>query len=205
MASINERFGNVAVTGLNIDPRQLSIGKRTAFARDGNRIAFTGGNACILPYREATFDVVLALEAIFHFPSRADFFREAKRVLRPGGRLAITDFVPSPLIAPAIRLASRSGGRDLRAATGSVDMSVSARRYRRLARATGFECIGIEDISRNVAPSYPMMRELTRLVVRRTTGSRSKEISADVAMRIGEMALRLGLVRYEILVFRDVR
>ena len=39
---------------------------------------------------DAAFDRVLAVECIFHFPSRLQFLKEACRVLRPGGLLALS-------------------------------------------------------------------------------------------------------------------
>src|SRR5438034_5931485 len=43
-------------------------------------------DACALPFPDASFDRVLAVECIFHFPSRLRFLKEAARVLKPGGR-----------------------------------------------------------------------------------------------------------------------
>ena len=56
-----------------------------------------------LPFPDASFDVVLLLEAVYYLPDAEKFIAEARRVLRPGGALAIcsanrewTLFNPSP-------------------------------------------------------------------------------------------------------------
>ncbi len=56
-----------------------------------------------MPYPDASFDVVIIFEALYYVPSAEKFLAEAKRVLRPGGVLLISnanrdlyDFNPSP-------------------------------------------------------------------------------------------------------------
>ena len=45
------------------------------------------GRAEALPWRDATFDRVFCVNALHHFPDRARFFAEARRILKPGGGL----------------------------------------------------------------------------------------------------------------------
>jgi SAM-dependent methyltransferase len=47
-------------------------------------------NAYRLPFADGTFDVVIAAEILEHIPDDAAAIAEAVRVLRPGGRLAVT-------------------------------------------------------------------------------------------------------------------
>src|SRR5262252_7233679 len=95
IASLNERFSGVHIDGLNIDARQIERARGNVRAREGNAVAFHEGDACAMPFADASYDVVLALECIFHFASRRKFFSEVRRVLKPGGRFAFCDNMPS--------------------------------------------------------------------------------------------------------------
>jgi ubiquinone/menaquinone biosynthesis C-methylase UbiE len=86
---INAAHSDMDLTGLNIDPRQLAAADAQTNPTHGNKIGWIEADACQLPFEDNSFDRVLAVECIFHFPSREKFIAEAARVLKPGGYLAV--------------------------------------------------------------------------------------------------------------------
>jgi SAM-dependent methyltransferase len=160
LAYLDEQWTGCRLVGLNIDGRQLDRARSRACTREGTFLAFLEGDACKLPLAPGVFDVVLAVECIFHFPSRKQFFRDAARVLRPGGMLALTDFVLAPGAAePYGRWAGSSEVAES-GFYGSNRMPASAESYGRIAVRSGLRTVVDDDITANTLPTYPAMRRV---------------------------------------------
>ena len=158
-----------------------------------NNIGFVEADACALPFSDQSFDRVLAVECIFHFPSRDSFFREARRVLRPGGMLVLSDFVPAHVFLPFASLATKRPFSRFNV-FGHCDITFTDDRYRKLAAATGFTPIVMRNVNANTMPTYRYLRKIAH----DTGGGRI----ADLLLRWTELHARAHLISYRLLSFR---
>ncbi len=85
---------NGKVHGIDASPEMIGVARRKA-ARAGTGVVFDVGLAEKLAFPDATFDVVISRLAIHHLPDdlKRAAFAEMLRVLKPGGRVLIADFV----------------------------------------------------------------------------------------------------------------
>jgi ubiquinone/menaquinone biosynthesis C-methylase UbiE len=161
IAHLNDHYHAMPLTGLNLDERQLKRASALVTGKNDNQIKFIQGDACALPFADSSFDRVLAVECIFHFPDRKRYFQEVWRILKPGGFLALSDFVASPLLQPLMRLSFNKGFSA--SFYGECDLSYTLNHYRQLSRELGFIQTIERDITVNTLPTYRFLKKLKHL------------------------------------------
>ncbi len=153
LSALNERHADSSLVGLNIDRRQLDICRSIA-PRAGNCLTLVEADACALPFGGEVFDVVLSVEAMFHFPSRRRFLAEAARVLRHGGVLLVTDILlrrptgPTPWTTEAMEAVIR---RDY---GPWPELWIEAADLLSMAQGSGLDVTIDEDWSQATVPTY---------------------------------------------------
>lgn len=96
----------IRLTTVELSPEMLAIAKRRA-AELGREADLRLGDAQALDFADESFDTVVITLALCTIPDDRQAVREARRVLRPGGRLLALEHVRSP------RLPVRAGQRVL--------------------------------------------------------------------------------------------
>ncbi len=195
IASLNETRTGLRLVGLNIDERQLERARQTVHPMGGNTIEFRQGDACALPFADDSFDAVLAVECIFHFPSREQFFKEACRVLKPGGYLALSDFIPGKF-SPF-----RFSGRLDSAFFGACDVRHTRDNYHALAEQNKLAVRVDRDVTANILPTYRYLRSLLAKKDGEHSGASAPFIAFFTTLAI-EAVSRLRLLNYYVFAFR---
>jgi len=190
------------VVGITLATRQVAMARSHA-ARRGltDRVHFEVADFTATPFPDASFDIVWAVESLCHAPRKAAFYQEAARLLRPGGRVVVADFIR------AARPLDPTGEQLLRewlAGWAVPDIDTPAEHVGHLA-AAGFTDARLDDVTVHTRPS---LRRLYRMaywtyplaVLGRVTGIRSEVQHGNVIASIRQyQALRHRAWFYSIL------
>lgn len=122
--------------GLDGSPDMIALAQDNAAQAGIGNVEFLHGRIEEIPLPEASVDVVISNCVINLSPAKPRVLAEAFRVLRPGGRLGVSDIIADEDLDPAQRAeAERQSGCTIGTLTGAE--------YRRLLLAAGFTSITI--------------------------------------------------------------
>lgn len=124
------------VVGVDMTPEMIALARGNAKKIGLDFVDFRLGNIEQLPVDDASIDVVMSNCVINLAPDKAAVFREAFRVLVPGGRLAVSDMVAIGDVPAAI-------ANDPAAYTGCIAGAAPVAHLERMIADAGFERVRV--------------------------------------------------------------
>ena len=148
------------VIGVDMTPQMVSKARRNAQQAALDNVEFRLGEIEYLPAADASVDVIISNCVINLSPDKAQVFRDAFRVLKPGGRLAISDVVASCELPESIR-------NDLELHSACVSGASGIEELEGHMRDAGFEQVSIrpKDESREFIKEWAPGRGVEDYVV----------------------------------------
>lgn len=128
---------NGKVIGVDMTPEMLSKARKNAVKGGYENVEFRLGEIENLPVADNTADVVISNCVINLSPNKLQVYKEAQRVLRPGGRLAVSDMVSLAPLPDALK-------NDVALYTGCVAGTVSVQQIESWLAEAGFERISVQ-------------------------------------------------------------
>ena len=126
------------ITGVDLSPGMLAKAAKRKFytvLKEADMLAALNAEG------DASFDLVMAADAVVYVPDLAQICLEAARVLRPGGRFAVSDVIADPGMDEATRA-------DMQEWTGCIAGALTRAEFEDALSAAGLEQIEIDETHR---------------------------------------------------------
>jgi len=137
------------VVGLDASAAMLERAREKGWARGLSNATFLEGQAAALPLPEVSFDVVVLTNLLFYLADPSAALREARRVLRPGGRVFVLEPTTSLTRTSAAELIKSEGYRHFAASSllAWADAAELGRRYDETRLAEELQAAGLSVVS----------------------------------------------------------
>jgi arsenite methyltransferase len=127
--------------GVDMTDEMLELARRNQREAGVENVEFLKGTIEEVPLSDDSVDVIISNCVINLSGDKPAVFREAARVLRPGGRFAVSDIVADPGMDEATR-------RDMAQWTGCIAGALTEEEFRRELEATGFTDVEVRETHR---------------------------------------------------------
>jgi SAM-dependent methyltransferase len=124
--------------GIDMTPEMLELARRNAEKAGATNTEFHHATIDKLPLPDASVDCVISNCVINLAPDKPAVFREVARVLKPGGRLAVSDIALKKSLPPEV-------GTDIMAYVGCIAGAILVGEYRRGLAEAGFAHVEVID------------------------------------------------------------
>ena len=125
------------VYGLDMTDEMLALARENQRKAGVTNVEFLKGEIEHVPLPDASVDVIISNCVINLSVDKGRVLREAFRVLKPGGRFAVSDVVVRGALPPLVR-------ESMEAWVGCVAGALEEREYEQLLRDAGFSDVGLE-------------------------------------------------------------
>ncbi|GAB4529812.1 MAG: arsenite methyltransferase [Anaerolineae bacterium] len=126
------------VIGVDMTPEMLAKANANKAKMGVTNVEFREGHIEALPVEDSSIDVIMSNCVINLSPDKSSVFNEALRVLKPGGRVSISDMVTQGEFSPEMRADLAKWAECV---TGAIDADV----YTGMMREAGFVNVEIVD------------------------------------------------------------